>query len=158
MFYPPRTEAPGHSDTLEKHEEQQTHSTRGVLIKQLEHVDSSLEIELNICSTSCKKIVISTRSFEFYLRDARQSNNVGNCAHCQNKQLLVASTERENWVKDWVLNKRTSHRKYFGNSSTMAVMKPSIVQNWESRPRNISMKKKQADQTGEKGICSTALG
>ena len=57
-----------------------------------------------------------------------------------------------------MLNKRTSHRKYFGNSSTMAVMKPSIVQNWESRPRNISMKKKQADQTGEKGICSTALG
>lgn len=62
----PRTEAPGHGDTLEKHEEQQTHSTRGVLIKQLEHVDSSL-------------------------RDARQSNNVGNCTHCQNKQLLVAS-------------------------------------------------------------------
>ena len=92
MFYPPRPEAPGHSDTLEKHEEQQTHSTRGVLIKQLEHVDSSLEIEMNICSTVCKKMEISTRSFEFYLRDARQTNYVGNCAHCQNKQLLVAST------------------------------------------------------------------
>ena len=56
MFYPPRTEAPGHSDTLEKHEEQQTHSTRGVLIKQLEHVDSSLEIEMFIVqSTSFEK-------------------------------------------------------------------------------------------------------
>ena len=40
----------------------------------------------------------------------------------------------------------------------MAVMKPSMVQNWESSPRNINMKKKQADQTGENGICSTALG
>ena len=48
IFNPPRTEAPGHGDTLEKHEEQQTHSTRGVLIKQLEHVDSSLEIEMFI--------------------------------------------------------------------------------------------------------------
>lgn len=62
----PRSEAPGHSNTLEKHEEQQTHSTCGVLIKQLEHVDSSLG-------------------------DARQSNNVRNCTHCENKQLLVAS-------------------------------------------------------------------
>ena len=40
----------------------------------------------------------------------------------------------------------------------MAVMKPSMVQNWESSPRNISMKKKQQLQNGEKGICSTALG
>ena len=37
-------------------------------------------------------------------------------------------------------------------------MKPSIVQNCESSPRNINIKKKQADQTGEKGIWSTALG
>ena len=59
IFNPPRTEAPGHGDTLEKHEEQQTHSTRGVLIKQLEHVDSSLEIEMFIVQE-----FISTRSLK----------------------------------------------------------------------------------------------
>lgn len=48
--------------------------------------------------------------------------------------------------------------RYWGNSSTMAVMKPSMVQNWESRPRKSSMKKKQQDQKGEKGIWRTALG
>ena len=40
----------------------------------------------------------------------------------------------------------------------MAVMKPSMVQNWESRPRKRSMKKKQQDQKGESGIWRTALG
>ena len=48
--------------------------------------------------------------------------------------------------------------RYWGNSSTMAVMKPSMVQNWESRPRKSNMKKKQQDQKGEKGIWRTALG
>ena len=40
----------------------------------------------------------------------------------------------------------------------MAVMKPSMVQNWESRPRNMSMKKKRQLQRGERGIWRTALG
>jgi len=51
-----------------------------------------------------------------------------------------------------------SNLRYFGYSSTIAVMTPSIVQNWESSPRNISMKKKRQLHTWERGICSTALG
>jgi len=39
---PPCSEAPGHRDTFEEHQEEQTHSTRGVLVKQLEHVDTAL--------------------------------------------------------------------------------------------------------------------
>ena len=38
----PCSEAPGHRDTFEEHQEEQTHSTRGVLVKQLEHVDTAL--------------------------------------------------------------------------------------------------------------------
>ena len=39
----PCSEAPGHRDTFEEHQEEQTHSTRGVLVKQLEHVDTALK-------------------------------------------------------------------------------------------------------------------
>jgi hypothetical protein len=49
-------------------------------------------------------------------------------------------------------------RNKCGHSSTMAVMKPSIVQNWESRPMSSSMKKNNADQSGEPGSCKTADG
>ena len=38
----PCSEAPGHRDTFEEHQEEQTHSTCGVLVKQLEHVDTAL--------------------------------------------------------------------------------------------------------------------
>lgn len=45
-----------------------------------------------------------------------------------------------------------------GHSSTMAVIKPSIVQNWESRPISSNMKKKRHAHNGAPGICSTADG
>lgn len=49
-------------------------------------------------------------------------------------------------------------RSRYGHSSTMAVMKPSIVQNCESRPMRSSMKKKRQAQMGEPGSFSTADG
>lgn len=45
-----------------------------------------------------------------------------------------------------------------GHSSITAVMKPSIVQNWLSRPMRRSMKKKRHDQSGAPGSWSTADG
>lgn len=40
----------------------------------------------------------------------------------------------------------------------MAVMKPSIVQNCESRPMSSSIKKNKHDQSGAPGNCKTADG
>jgi hypothetical protein len=45
-----------------------------------------------------------------------------------------------------------------GHSSITAVMKPSMVQNWLSRPMRSSMKKKRQDQRGAPGSWSTADG
>lgn len=49
-------------------------------------------------------------------------------------------------------------RSSFGHSSITAVMNPSIVQNWLSRPMRSSMKKNRQDQSGAPGSCSTAEG
>jgi hypothetical protein len=49
-------------------------------------------------------------------------------------------------------------RRSLGHSSTIAVMKPSIVQNCESRPMRSSMKKNRQDQSGAPGSCKTAEG
>lgn len=49
-------------------------------------------------------------------------------------------------------------RKSNGHSSTIAVMKPSIVQNCESRPISSNIKKKRHAHIGAPGICSTAEG
>ncbi|CRL08263.1 CLUMA_CG021169, isoform A [Clunio marinus] len=48
--------------------------------------------------------------------------------------------------------------KSLGHSSTIAVMKPSIVQNCESRPIRRSIKKKRHDQSGAPGSWRTADG
>ena len=45
-----------------------------------------------------------------------------------------------------------TYLRCLGYSSTMAVMTPSMVQNCESSPRNINMKKKRQLHKGESGI------
>jgi hypothetical protein len=49
-------------------------------------------------------------------------------------------------------------RRRCGHSSTMAVMKPSSVQNWESSPMKRSMMKKRQDQREGSGSWRIADG
>lgn len=49
-------------------------------------------------------------------------------------------------------------RNKWGHSSTTAVTKPSIVQNWESRPISKIIKKNKHAHRGEPGNCNTAEG
>ena len=49
-------------------------------------------------------------------------------------------------------------RRYMGYSSTIAVMKPSTVQNWLSNPRSKTIKKNMTDHACESGIRVTASG
>lgn len=49
-------------------------------------------------------------------------------------------------------------RNSCGHSSITAVMKPSIVQNCESKPISNNMKKKRQAHNGAPGNCSTAEG
>ena len=49
-------------------------------------------------------------------------------------------------------------RNNCGHSSTMAVIKPSMVQNCESKPISNSIKKNKHDHNAEPGNCNTADG
>ena len=69
--------------------------------------------------------------------------------------ILMLNVEQKDWKLD---GDKGTHLRCLGYSSTMAVMTPSMVQNCESRPRNMSMKKKRQLQRGERGIWRTALG
>jgi len=50
------------------------------------------------------------------------------------------------------------NKSYAFQENTIAVTKPSIVQNWESSPMSNNMKKNRHDQSGAPGSWRTADG
>ena len=48
--------------------------------------------------------------------------------------------------------------RYLGQLSTKPTIRDSRMQNWESKPRASSMRKKQMDQRAEGASCSTTSG